>query len=74
MTVVNMHAKPQRTLAETALIDAFGERMSQMPGNGAVMIKRDDASSMIKAGLPTRRVEFWHYTDLRRLLTTRAGP
>src|SRR5690606_13240329 len=23
----------------------------------------------IKAGLPTRRIEAWHYTDLRRLLT-----
>ncbi len=70
MSVVNMLVKPQRTLAETALIDAFGERLSQMPGNGAVSIKRDDAIEMVKAGLPTRRVEFWHYTDLRRLLTS----
>jgi Fe-S cluster assembly protein SufD len=70
VTVVNIHAKPNRTLAETAMIDAFGEQMSQMPGNGAVMIKRDAAVEQIKAGLPTRHVEFWHYTDLRRLLTT----
>lgn len=70
MTVVSLHAKPNRTLAETALIDAFGERMSEMPGNGAVMIKRDAAVEQIKAGLPTRHVEFWHYTDLRRLLGT----
>ena len=45
-----------------------------MPGDGAVMIKRDAAVEQIKAGLPTRHVESWHYTDLRRLLTTRAGP
>ncbi len=65
---MNIQARPQRTLAETALIDAFGERMAQMPGNAAVAIKRDDAVELIKAGLPTRHVEFWHYTDLRRLL------
>ncbi|WP_027166425.1 Fe-S cluster assembly protein SufD [Mesorhizobium sp. WSM3224] len=66
---MNMHAQPQRTLAETALIDAFGERLSLLPGDGAVMVKRDDAIEAIKHGLPTRRVESWHYTDLRRLLT-----
>ncbi|WP_192253877.1 Fe-S cluster assembly protein SufD [Mesorhizobium silamurunense] len=67
---MNMHAQPQRTLAETALIDAFGERLSLLPGDGAVMVKRDDAIEAIKHGLPTRRVESWHYTDLRRLLTS----
>jgi Fe-S cluster assembly protein SufD len=66
---MNMHAQPQRTLAETALIDAFGERLSLLPGDGAVMVKRDDAIEAIKHGLPTRRVESWHYTDLRRMLT-----
>jgi Fe-S cluster assembly protein SufD len=67
---MNMHAQPQRTPAETALIDAFGERLSLLPGDGAVMLKRDDAIEAIKAGLPTRRIESWHYTDLRRLLTS----
>ncbi|WP_192178972.1 Fe-S cluster assembly protein SufD [Mesorhizobium amorphae] len=67
---MNMHAQPQRTPAETALIDAFGERLSLLPGDGAVMLKRDDAIEAIKHGLPTRRVESWHYTDLRRLLTS----
>ena len=67
---MNMHATPQRTPAETALIDAYGERQSLLPGDGDVMIKRDNAIEQIKAGLPTRRIEAWHYTDLRRLLTT----
>ncbi|MER9681232.1 Fe-S cluster assembly protein SufD [Mesorhizobium sp. M0184] len=68
---MNMHTTtPQRTLAETALIDAFGERLSLLPGDGAVMLKRDDAIEAIKSGLPTRRIESWHYTDLRRLLTS----
>ncbi|UVK45001.1 Fe-S cluster assembly protein SufD [Mesorhizobium sp. AR07] len=67
---MNMHAQPQRTPAETALIDAFGDRLSLLPGDGAVMLKRDDAIEAIKHGLPTRRIESWHYTDLRRLLNT----
>ncbi|CCV13319.1 conserved hypothetical protein [Mesorhizobium sp. STM 4661] len=66
--LMNMHTQPQRTLAETALIDAFGDRLSLLPGDGAVMLKRDDAIEAIKNGLPTRRIESWHYTDLRRLL------
>jgi Fe-S cluster assembly protein SufD len=65
---MNMHAKPQRTHAETALIDAFAVRFSDLPGNEAVIRRRDDAVERLKAGLPTRRVEAWHYTDLRRLL------
>lgn len=66
---MNMHLQPQRTQAETALIDLFGERQSLLPGDGEVMVKRDEAIESIKHGLPTRRVESWHYTDLRRLLT-----
>jgi Fe-S cluster assembly protein SufD len=67
---MNMHAKPQRTPAEAALIDAFAERFSDLPGDEAVIHRRDDAVERLKAGLPTRRVEAWHYTDLRRLMAT----
>jgi len=68
--MMNMHAPAtQLTPAEAALVDGFVARMSDLPGNGAVMARRDDAVERIKAGLPTRRVEAWHYTDLRRLLT-----
>ena len=65
---MNMHAQPQRTAAETALIDAFAARFSDLPGDPAVAQKRDAAIEQVKAGLPTRHVEAWHYTDLRRLL------
>jgi len=68
--MMNMRIEPQRTAAETALIQAFGERVSILPGDEAVAIKRDDAMEHLKAGLPTRHVEAWHYTDLRRLLAT----
>lgn len=67
---MNMHTQPQRTPAEAALVDAFDERLSRLPGDGAVMVKRDAAIEAVKAGLPTRRIETWHYTDFRRLLTT----
>ncbi|WP_312795440.1 Fe-S cluster assembly protein SufD [Tianweitania sp.] len=67
---MNMHVTPQHTPAEKALIDAFNARVADLPGDGMVTIKRDEAIDAIKAGLPTRHVEAWHYTDLRRLLTT----
>lgn len=65
---MNMQTTFQHTPAEATLIDAFGERLSLLPGDGEVMVRRDDAIEVLKAGLPTRRVESWHYTDLRRLL------
>ncbi|MCR5859381.1 Fe-S cluster assembly protein SufD [Mesorhizobium sp. J428] len=70
---MNIHSTPKLTAAETALVDAFGERLSDLPGDAAVAVKRDDAVEALKAGLPTRRIEAWHYTDLRRLLTTVPG-
>jgi Fe-S cluster assembly protein SufD len=66
---MNMHAQPQRTNAETALLEAYDRRLSVLPGDRAVTVKRDDALELLKTGLPTKRIEAWHYTDLRRLLT-----
>lgn len=66
---MNIQTPIQNTPAEQALLDAFGERLSALPGDGEVMLKRDAAIEAVKAGLPTRRIEAWHYTDLRRLLT-----
>ena len=67
---MNIHATPQLTPAETELVKAFGDRLSELPGDGAVAVKRDNAIEQVKAGLPTKRVESWHYTDLRRLLAS----
>ena len=67
---MNIHATtPQLTPAETALVDAFVARAADLPGDGELMLTRDGAVERIKAGLPNRRVEAWHYTDLRRLLS-----
>jgi len=61
-------AKP-RTAAESALIDSFATRIGELPGNGDVVIARDNALEALKInGLPSRRIESWHYTDFRTLL------
>lgn len=57
------------TEAENALLMAYTEQVGDLPGNGDVLIARDRLITDIKTrGLPTRRVEAWHYTDLRNLL------
>lgn len=68
---MNIHStSPVLTAAEAALVEGFAERVSELPGNAAIALARDNAVERLKAGLPTRRVEAWHYTDLRRLLST----
>ncbi len=67
---MNVHTKTNQTAAEEALVAAFGDRISRMPGNETTMRARDDAIERLKrSGLPTRRREEWHYTDLKRMLT-----
>jgi Fe-S cluster assembly protein SufD len=57
------------TAAETALVEAFTSQIGELPGNGAVIGTRDRLlDDLKKAGLPTRRIESWHYTDLKTLL------
>lgn len=66
---MNMQTKPPRTQAEQALLDSFTEKVGQLPGDAKVTVARDRLLSAItEAGLPTRRIESWHYTDLRSLL------
>lgn len=61
----------QRTAAEQALVDAFSNRVGDLPGNEDVLTARDNAIEALKErGLPSRRIESWHYTDLRTLLRT----
>lgn len=68
---MNIQTKPPLTVAEQALVDAFGRRIGDLPGNAALTDKRDSLLEALKdGGLPTRRIESWHYTDLRSLLKT----
>ena len=66
-----MVAKPQRkpTAAEEALLAQFESVASRLPGNDNVASARREAiSAFERDGLPTRRIEAWHYTDLRAAL------
>lgn len=57
------------TQAESALIDAYNSHVGSLPGDENVLMARDKAIYDLKTnGLPTRRIEAWHYTDLRALL------
>jgi Fe-S cluster assembly protein SufD len=58
---MNAHRKIAKTAAETTLAEQFSS-------GGAVASERASAFAVFAAkGLPTRREEAWHYTDLRAL-------
>ena len=58
-----------RTPAEIFLASAFDESKARLPGNACVAKWREDAFRVFAAsGLPHRRIEAWHYTDLRALM------
>jgi Fe-S cluster assembly protein SufD len=66
---MNMQTGMKLSVAETALCEAYDHAIGDLPGDGAVFAARDVLISDFKdAGLPTRRVEAWHYTDLKALL------
>ncbi len=59
----------RQTPAEAALTKAYATILGDLPGDGPVMAARDQLVHTLKTrGLPTRRVEAWHYTDLKSLL------
>jgi Fe-S cluster assembly protein SufD len=68
---MSVHTLIKPTNAEQALLDAFGQNVGMLPGDAAITTQR---STLLKGlreiGLPTRRRESWHYTDLRSLLRT----
>ncbi|MFN4206269.1 MAG: Fe-S cluster assembly protein SufD, partial [Agrobacterium albertimagni] len=66
---MTLQAANRLTAAETQLIDAYTNQIGSLPGDGAVLLKRDGLFDALKRqGLPTRRVETFHYTDLKALL------
>ncbi len=76
--VVSAQIIPSRTPVEVALAETFALTRGRSDG-AAVMALRDAAfERFAAAGLPHRRVESWHYTDLRSLmrqaLPTAAAP
>ncbi|WP_162652398.1 Fe-S cluster assembly protein SufD [Lentilitoribacter sp. Alg239-R112] len=68
---MNIQSKLQKTAAEEALTSYFGDMVGQLSGSTHIVRMRDNNfAALLKNGLPTRRVEAWHYTDLRRLLSS----
>ncbi|WP_112797482.1 Fe-S cluster assembly protein SufD [Rhizobium sp. SYY.PMSO] len=66
---MNIQTTNRLTAAETALIEAYNDQLGDLPGDGEVFAVRDRLLDELKtAGLPTRRVEAWHYTDFKNLL------
>ncbi len=60
---------PTATAAENALAEAFRDTKAKLPGDSAVAEQRALAfEAFARAGLPNRRNEAWHYTDLRNLM------
>jgi len=57
-----------RTPAENAYVQAFEAARGTLTDNAAVTALREAAFAVFAAtGLPHRRIEAWHYTDLRNL-------
>lgn len=61
---MTVQAIDTRTETEAALAGAF----EAMKDKGAVALRKAAWESFARKGLPTRRVEAWHYTDLRAAL------
>ena len=58
-----------KTGAETALAQAFAQARDRLPGDEAILARRNSAFDLFaKQGLPHRRIEEWKYTDLRALM------
>ena len=58
-----------KTAAETGLAEAFAAAKARLPGGSDIAARREAAFGRFdKAGLPSRRVEEWKYTDLRTLM------
>ena len=66
---MNADIIPARTSAEIFLARAFDTSKAGLPGNTDVAIWREASFKAYNAsGLPHRRSEAWHYTDLRTLM------
>ncbi|MGH6796020.1 MAG: SufB/SufD family protein [Methylocella sp.] len=66
---MNADIIPARTPAEISLTRAFDASKAGLPGNTDVAKWREASFKGFRAsGLPHRRIEAWHYTDLRALM------
>jgi Fe-S cluster assembly protein SufD len=64
-----------RTQAESDMLAAFAQARDSLPGSDVVRGARTRAFDHFhERGLPHRRIEAWHYTDLRALMRKACAP
>lgn len=64
-----MSVETNKTGFEATLAAEFAHHIAAVPGDWALRQRRRNAFKIFeRLGLPTRRDEDWHYTDLRRLM------
>ncbi|HET6375824.1 MAG TPA: SufD family Fe-S cluster assembly protein [Methylocella sp.] len=66
---MNADAHPGKTKAEACLAEMFQSAKPTLPGGSGIARWRESAfADFCASGLPHRRIESWHYTDLRALM------
>lgn len=64
-----MNSQQELIEIETNIINYFNQRVNNLPGNKEVQAIRRRAIELFqKTKLPSRKIENWHYTNLRTLL------
>ena len=61
---MNASVKPPQSPADTSLIESF----EVLRATGVAPVQEEAFARFLAKGLPGRRIEAWHYTDLRTLL------
>jgi Fe-S cluster assembly protein SufD len=61
---MNASVKPPQSPADTSLIESF----EALRATGVAPVQEEAFARFLAKGLPGRRIEAWHYTDLRTLL------
>ncbi len=66
---MRMNSQQELIAVEADIINHFNQHINDFPGNGTVRAVRKEAIELFqKAHLPSRKIENWHYTNLRVLL------
>ncbi|AQX28026.1 MULTISPECIES: Fe-S cluster assembly protein SufD [unclassified Bartonella] len=66
---MSTNSQPKLIAVEEDIISNFNQRIGDLPGNETVQVIRKKAIELFqKTRLPSRKMEYWHYTNLRVLL------
>ncbi|EJF87897.1 FeS assembly protein SufD [Bartonella vinsonii subsp. arupensis OK-94-513] len=69
-----MNRQQELLAVEKDILNNFNQCISSLPGDSGVRAVRKKAIELFqKTGLPSRKIESWHYTNLRTLLKSVSG-